>query len=172
MTHEKGLDVFIRSLVHTPEYVRACIIGDGVERGAGERLAADLGVAHRISWAGLVNEAGRYFNAFDVLCQSSRTEGIPMVVLEAMAMHIPVVATAVGGVPDVLSGNEAILVPSEDSPVLGGAITDAVVNSAQARRRAGAAYDRLHKQFSGDDWMDEHERIYRLAMSDHRSRVD
>lgn len=165
MTHEKGLDVFIQSLAHTPASVQACIVGDGVEREANERLAVQLGVGDRITWAGLVNEAGRYFNAFDALCQSSRTEGIPMVILEAMSMRIPIIATAVGGVPDVLSGSEAQLVASEDTRALGLAITDTLSNRVDAEFRADAAHSRLERQFSGDTWMNDHERIYQHVIA-------
>jgi glycosyltransferase involved in cell wall biosynthesis len=165
MTHEKGLDIFVEGLAHVPPAVVACIVGAGVERESAERRAAALGLSDRIVWAGLVKEAGRYFNAFDALCQSSRTEGVPMVILESMAMGIPIVATAVGGVPDVLSNAEASLVASEDPGALGRAITRTLTDVVHTRDRARAAYDRLARQFSGDAWLDEHERIYRTAMT-------
>lgn len=165
MTREKGLDVFVEALALTPPDTIACIVGAGVERELAERRAAALGLSDRVVWAGLVKEAGRYFNAFDVLCQSSRTEGVPMVILEAMAMGIPIVATAVGGVPAVLSEAEASLVAPEDPCALGNAITGTLASPARARDRAHAARDRLARQFSGDSWLDKHEHIYRAAMT-------
>lgn len=163
MTHEKGLDVFIEAMAHTPSHVLACIVGAGTERELAERRALELGIASRIHWAGLVSEAGRYFCAFDVLCQSSRTEGVPMTILEAMAMGVPIVATAVGGVPDVLSAREAMLVNAEDYRAFARAIAETIGDLAGAQVRATEARKRLAHQFSGDAWLDEHERIYQIA---------
>src|SRR5262249_54808682 len=131
MTPEKGLDVMVdamKALVDSP--VMLCAVGDGAERAPCEARAASLGVSDHIRWAGLVREAGRYFQAFDVLALSSRTEGVPMVVLEAMAAEIPLVVTAVGGIPDVVSPREAMLVPSEKPDELAGAIKRVFENRA------------------------------------------
>src|SRR5437867_3915351 len=65
-------------------------------------------------WRGISSNANSLFRAFDALGISSRTEGTPMVLLEAMNAGVPVVTTAVGGVPDVLTPLEALLVPAED----------------------------------------------------------
>lgn len=88
-----------------------------------------------------------------------------MVLLDAMALGIPIVATAVGGIPDVLSDAEASLVPPEDPDALGNAIAGTLASPARAHARAHAARDRLARQFSGNAWLDEHERIYRMAMT-------
>ena len=116
-----------------------------------------------LRWAGLVQEAGRYFHAFDVLCQSSRTEGIPMVILEAMAMKVPLVVTGVGGVPDVVSPTEARIVASEDAGALAAALDDALSNGAGSTSRAMAARDRLDRDFSSTAWLNGHDRVYDAA---------
>lgn len=86
-----------------------------------------------------------------------------MTILEAMAMGVPIVATAVGGVPDVLSAREAMLVNAEDSRAFARAIVETIGDLAGAQVRATEARKRLAHQFSGDAWLDEHERIYQIA---------
>src|SRR5437879_13039717 len=88
----------------------AAVVGDGVERCRLERLAATLGLGSRVAFHGKVDDAARLFPAFDMFVLSSRTEGTPIVLFEAMAAGVPVVANAVGGVPDVESRHEALLV--------------------------------------------------------------
>lgn len=164
MTHEKGVDVFVDALQQlTATGMTACLVGDGPEREIVESKAKAVGMSNRLVWTGLLQEAGRYFNAFDVLCQSSRTEGIPMVVLEAMAMGIPLVVTAVGGVPDVVSPAEAKLVEPENPSALANALTDAITDAEGATVRAAAAKLRLQRQFSESAWLDAHDHVYTTA---------
>src|SRR2546430_15130133 len=100
--------------------------------------AVKLGVADHIRWHGVVPDAERVYTAFDVCVLSSRTEGTPVVLFEAMAAGVPVVATAVGGVPDVLSAEEAVLVASEDPVGLAAGIRDVYADADAAARRARA----------------------------------
>ena len=103
LSAEKGPDVMVRTLARLPADVGAVMIGDGPERAALAQLASELGVSARIQWAGSVQRAGECTAAFDAFALSSRTEGTPMVLFEAMAARVPIVATAVGGVPDIVS---------------------------------------------------------------------
>src|SRR5205823_2570028 len=83
--------------------------GEGRQRPQLQQSAASLGLGDRVRWLGNVAEAGRLFAGFDVFALSSRTEGTPIVLFEAMAARTPIVASAVGGVPDVVSPREALL---------------------------------------------------------------
>ncbi len=106
--------------------------------------------------------------AFDVFVQSSRTEGTPIALLEAIAAQTPVVATRVGGVPDVVSDSEAILLPSEDPAALADAIRVAFANPEAAAERARRAGLRLSSAFSAESWLDRHEEIYARAAAERR----
>lgn len=161
LSEEKGPDVFVRALPLVPKAWRASIVGSGP---MGDRLrdeADALGVTDRIRWHGVVPEAGRLLAAFDVLVLSSRTEGTPMVVLEAMAARVPLVVTAVGGVPDVVNDQEAILVAPDAPEALAAAIASVSDRPEVAKSRVDRASQRLAADFSASAWLDRHESVYR-----------
>jgi glycosyltransferase involved in cell wall biosynthesis len=110
-----------------------------------------------------VRDAGRLFAAFDLFVLSSRTEGTPIVLFEAMGTGVPIVATRVGGVPDVVSPAEAVLVPPDDPLTLAGEIRAVYRNPAGARERARRARERLLRDFSIAPWLGRYEAIYRLV---------
>ena len=107
-----------------------------------------------------MREAARVFPAFDVFVMSSRTEGTPIALLEAMAAGVPVVATAVGGVPDVVSPAEAMLVPSENPSALAAAVTETLRNPASTLERTRAAQRRLEQEFALKPWLARYEALY------------
>jgi glycosyltransferase involved in cell wall biosynthesis len=169
LSREKGIDVLVDALSRLrDDGIVACVVGDGAERDR-ERAHAER-VGARILWKGMVLMAGRLSPAFDVFVQSSRTEGTPIALLEAIAAQTPVVATRVGGVPDVVSDREAILVPSEDPAALADAIRVVLANPQAAAERARRAGLRLSSAFSADSWLDRHEEIYARAAA-HRRRA-
>jgi glycosyltransferase involved in cell wall biosynthesis len=164
MTAEKGLDVFADALLLLADQpIVASIIGAGPGREREETRITAANPQPRVRWAGLVQEAGRYFKAFDVLVLSSRTEGVPMVVLEAMASRVPLVVTAVGGIPDVVSPNEARLVPSEHPEALAEAIKSVLDDRNGAMRRVAAAAERLEREFAETPWLSRYDAVYREA---------
>lgn len=161
---EKGLDIAIRALALLPSAAPATllVIGSGPEEEGLRALAGTLGVAARVKWAGALNEAGNLFSAFNLFLISSRTEGTPMVLFEAMAARVPVIATRVGGIPDV-TGSEASLVPPEDPEALAAAIQAAREDPAAASRRAAAAQARL-AEFDQGGAREKYDRVYEAAL--------
>lgn len=162
VSQEKGADVFVRALAALgDDDVHASIVGDGRERAAVEALAAELGVAGRITWHGTIPDAGRVFAAFDAFVLSSRTEGTPIALFEALSLRVPVVATRVGGVPDVTGeGAAALLVPSEDPRALAEAIAAVRDDPSSARARAEAGEHRLAAVYGVDPWLDRYDELY------------
>jgi glycosyltransferase involved in cell wall biosynthesis len=159
---EKGADVLLDALALAPDLpLVASIVGAGREEAALRAQAEALGVADRVRWHGLIGEAGPLFSAFDAFVLSSRTEGTPIALFEAMEAGVPVVATAVGGVPDVVSPAEALLVPPEDPARLAEALRAVRGDPAAAAARARAAATRLREVFGADPWLDRYEEIYR-----------
>jgi glycosyltransferase involved in cell wall biosynthesis len=99
----KGADVFLRALAEPggPQ-VTAVLIGDGSERSRLESLAAELGLGTRVRFVGAIEGGARLLPAFDAFALSSRSEGTPIVLFEAMTAGVPIVASKVGGIPDVV----------------------------------------------------------------------
>ena len=93
-----------------------------------------------------------------------------MTLLEAMAAKVPVVVTRVGGVPDVVGPAEAMMVPPEDPRALAEAIHFVIQDPAAATRRVEAAAHRLHSNFGMERWIDAHDRVYNLIVSNRMTR--
>ena len=161
LSEEKGVDLLLRAVASLADLsLRLSIVGDGEERDALQHQAVKLNIGDRISWQGTIPNAARLFSAFDLFVLCSRTEGTPMVLFEAMAAGVPIVATRVGGVPDVLTDAEAMLVPPNDHHSLAAAIRDAHEQSGFAARLAARARDRLLNDFSVTPWLERYESIY------------
>lgn len=164
LSAEKGPDVLLDALVYLADLpVSVAVIGNGREQRSLAARARHLGVDRQIRWHGVVPGAAGCFTAFDVFLLSSRTEGTPMVLFEAMAAGVPIVATCVGGVPDVISSAEATLVASDDSVALASAIRAIYRDPAGARARAHRARGRLHSHFTLPPWLDRYDAIYQLV---------
>jgi len=162
LTPEKGADVLLAALPLLADLpMVVSVVGDGRGRPQLQAAAARLGLGDRVRWLGNVAAAGRLFTAFDVFALSSRTEGTPIVLFEAMATSTPIVASAVGGVPDVLAPQEALLVGPDDPAALAQAIRAVHADPAAAADRARRAQQRLGSEFAPGPWLERYERIYR-----------
>ena len=134
----KAFDVLLRAakriLESRPE-TRFIIVGDGPLRGELETLARELGLESAIIFTGYRNDALDVINSFSIFALSSHNEGVPTVVLEAMALNIPVVATAVGGVPEVIEdGRSGLLVSPGDPEAFARACLRLLNNPQEAER--------------------------------------
>jgi glycosyltransferase involved in cell wall biosynthesis len=105
LSPEKGVDIALRvhqAVVKARPGARLVILGEGPERKALGALAKQLGITDSVTWMGYQQDPSSLYRAMDVLLISSRSEGLPQVALEAMAHGLPVVATSVGGLPEVV----------------------------------------------------------------------
>jgi glycosyltransferase involved in cell wall biosynthesis len=151
----KGQRELIVALAQVPE-ARAVLVGADLEQGGAfqtalEHEAERLGVRDRVVFAGRREDAHAVLAALDVLALPSWTEGLPLVALEAMAQRRPVVATPVGGTPEVVvDGETGLLVPPRDPDALAAALRR-LLDDADLRRRMGeAGYERVRERFSAD----------------------
>lgn len=164
----KGPDVLLRAAAGLPD-ASVSVVGDGVFRARLEELAAELGLSGRVAFHGEVEAAARLHAAFDVFALSSRSEGTPVALLEAIAAGVPVVASAVGGVPDVLGEDGGWLVPPGDPGALEEALREALDDRRAAAARAAVARRRLERHFSSGTWLDLHEAAYRQCRERRRT---
>ncbi len=120
--------------------VRIVIVGEGPERSSIERLARELGISERVTLTGFLGDPRPVYAAADVVALSSLSEGSPNALLEAMAAGVPVVATDVGGIPEIVTNEEtALLVASRSPEALAGAILRVFADPEASRARADRA---------------------------------
>lgn len=164
LSSEKGPDIALDAFARVA-HPDACLalIGAGREEDALRARANALHVADRVRWLGAVPDAGKLFSAFDAFLLSSRTEGTPMALLEAMAAGVPVVATRVGGVPDIVDDAVAALIESEDVAGIASALDQALGAGDLVQARAAKARERIAERYGSDAWLNSYEHIYSLV---------
>jgi glycosyltransferase involved in cell wall biosynthesis len=145
---QKGLTHLLHAAVLLPD-VDFVIAGDGPERANLEAEARALGVADRIAFVGFQADTRAFLARGDVFVLPSLLEGLPLAVLEALAAARPVVATAVGGTPEVVRDRETgLLVPPADSRALADAIRELLGNPALADQLGRQGRDLVRREFS------------------------
>ncbi len=152
LSPEKGFDLLIRAIAKLRQAgmpVELAIAGDGNARPELERLIAQLAGGSYVRLLGHVADPRRLYEAMDVYALSSLREGLPNVLLEAMALEVPVVATRVAGVPKMIAdGEDGLLVEAGSLESLANALTQ-VANDANLRRNVAAAgRQTVEKRFS------------------------
>ena len=140
LSPEKGVDVALRVhalVVRRRADARLLIAGDGRELERLRRLAETLGIASSVHWLGYQDDPGFVYRQLAVLLLPSRREGLPNVVLETLAHGVPVVATAIGGVPEVVSdGRNGFLAPVDNVEALAERVVQ-LLEDAPLRQRLG-----------------------------------
>jgi len=171
LSKEKAQIVLLRAFKNLSEThgeinARLVIVGDGPEREPLEAAAASLGLSDRVIFTGQVNNVSVYFVAADVLVNPSHSEGSPYVLLEAMAAGLPIVATAVGGVPEMIENNEtALLVPASDPQAMAEAIARMLNDEKLAGQLAENASELVSSRLSPEAYVRALAEIYRAVIS-------
>lgn len=161
---EKGLDHFLKAAARVAALVpeaRFIVVGDGPLRGELEALARRIGVGESICFLGFRADAREVTGLLDVLVVPSLTEGSPLVVLEAMAAGVPVVASDVGGIPDqIRHEREGLLVPPGDPKALEVALLCLLRDPAYARVLGEEGRRRAHSKFGHGRMVRRIEEVY------------
>jgi len=133
-------------------FVRLLIVGDGPERGRLERVVHDLDLEDRVRLAGHVRDVRPYYRVAEVLAISSVSEGSPNVLLEAMAAGVPVAATAVGGIPEIVADKETgLLIEPRNPQGMASAINLLFSNPDLARTLTRNAEELIRNTYSPED---------------------
>jgi glycosyltransferase involved in cell wall biosynthesis len=160
----KGVGLLLRAFTQVASAFLV-IIGDGPERVALESLASRLGLGDRVRWAGYQQNVSRWLPAFDLLAQPSLYEGLPNTVLEAMAASLPVVATAVGGTPEVVvDGVTGLLVPPRNPDALAQGITRLLRDPDLRRKMGQEGRERVEQHFSIEETVRQTEALYEALL--------
>jgi glycosyltransferase involved in cell wall biosynthesis len=143
--------------------VRVVFVGDGEERAALSAYARNLGIDGRVIFAGYRRDALAILAAADVLAVTSNKEGLPIVILEAMAVGCAIVSTAVGAIPQVLSPKSAWIIPVDDEVALVSALREALSETLTARGRAAEAKSVFLRSYERDVMGQRYLEIYERA---------
>jgi glycosyltransferase involved in cell wall biosynthesis len=155
LRHIKGIDVLIEAIAQLAcngRKLTATIVGEGPDAGSLRHLAAQRGLTAAVRFASY-HPARQAFSFGRILVVPSRAESLPYIVLEAAAAGVPMIATQVGGIPEVF-GTPALLVPPGNARALSRAVAAAVDDLPAARAAAARLRERVRSQFSQDSMVD------------------
>ncbi|MGI6097142.1 MAG: glycosyltransferase family 4 protein [Dethiobacteria bacterium] len=162
---QKGIEYFVRAagqlLVDYPG-IRFYIAGNGPLRQELERLTFRLGLEGNIHFSGFCQDPPSFLAQLDIFLLPSVSEGLSFTLLEAMAAGCPVVATDVGGIPEIIEhGVTGLLVPSRDPTALAQAARHLIVDSALRCKLAANGAERILKRFGQERMLKETDKVYR-----------
>ncbi len=156
--HGMLLRVFQKLALENPN-LRLDLIGDGELRQKIEGLAEALGIKEKVSFLGAQSNVYPYLHDADLFLLPSRYEGMPMTLIEAMGTGLPIVATAVGGVPDMLkNGEDGITIPCEEDEIVNAC--KALISDEALRERIGRAARKSADRFSAQTMGERYLEIY------------
>jgi glycosyltransferase involved in cell wall biosynthesis len=145
---------------------RFAVVGDGEERGALEKRAHELGLDEAVTFHGWQPDMTAVYGDLDVVVNCSRNEGTPVALIEALAAARPVVATRVGGTPDLLGDDErGRLVPPSDPEALARSIVETLDNPEEARGRALAGRRYVLERHSSARLVGDIDALYRELLA-------
>jgi glycosyltransferase involved in cell wall biosynthesis len=169
LSAEKGVDLFLRAAAQVAgiiSYAKFVVVGDGPDRNKLEALIDHLRLRPFVSMLGRQNDMPAQYASFDLLVSSSRKEGLSIAILEAMASGLPLVATAVGDVLNVVrDGETGILLPTGDPGALASAIVDLLRDREKRRRLGSVARQLVESQYSAERMSNDYLDIYKDAIN-------
>lgn len=157
----KGLDFLISACRGLPDKHSVYIIGDGEEKENLENEIKRLGLQNKIFLTGRIENAKTLLKAFDIFTLTSRTEALPYTILEAGFARLPVVASAVGGIPEIIeNGKSGILVQAGDIEQISKSLKNLVLEPQKREIFGNALQEKVEKEFSLQKMISETEKFY------------
>ena len=170
LTEQKGHRYLVQalpSLLETWPQLCCLFVGDGELRDALHRMAIDLGVERACRFVGVRQDIADILAAADVMVLPSLSEGFPFVLLEALAMGCPVVASRVNGVPELIENHKmGLLVPARDSQALAAAIREILSDPTAARKMGAEGRAVVRERFTVDQMVANTTAIFDVAIEE------
>ena len=150
----KDLGTLLHAYAALPDSLRTTarvvLAGDGSCRAELESLRDSLGLAGRVIFLGARNDIPNLLSMADAFVMTSRTEGLPMAMIEAMGAGLPVISTAVGGIPELLSGGAGLTAPAKDPDGISQAMATLLTDPVQRSQMAQRAREKIETHYSLD----------------------
>ena len=168
LEEQKGLELFLdgaRQVLQSVPNARFVIVGGGSQEASLQEYARTLGIESRVLVTGYRVDAVTLMSAFDCFVQTSHWEAMPMALLEAMALKKPIIATAVGGVPEVVcDGETGFLLQCREASTLADLIVRLATSDTTAQAMGEAGYRRYAEQFTAQRMIARYEDLYRRVL--------
>ena len=144
-----------------------CMVGDGPDRDRLEQVARDLGIARSTYFVGYQSDVAGYYRLFDAFLLPSVNEGTPVSAIEALASGTPVVATRVGGVPDVVTdGVNGFLVEPGDTEAAAERVAQLAGDPELRSRLGDSGRESVRERYAVDRLVDDVDRLYRSLLAE------
>lgn len=156
LLYRKGVDVMLKALRLLPEQYRLVIVGDGKEKDTFQQMTHELGVEQRVYFAGRRTEAFRFLPYYDIYAMPSRSEGFPLVLLEAAACGAKVVASRLPVVKECFEENEVITFDMPDESKL----AEAIIKAHGDKDLGLRLKNRFERDYSPEAFYQNYLRIY------------
>ncbi len=169
LTAVKGQEVLLKAvseLIRHGEKIFLVLLGEGELRGALEQLALDLGIAENVRFLGWRPDVARVMSAYDIFCLPSLNEGMGKVLVEAMTLGLPMIASNIGGIKDLVRpGENGLLVPAGDVIALAEAIA-CLCRDPERRRQMGDAGRQMAPLYSSEEMIKKIDQLYRKLVKE------
>jgi len=168
LSPEKGFEYLIRALAEINQPTPLCeltIFGDGGLRNSLESLAVELGQDKQVIFSGFVADAQQYFYRYQMIVMPSLTEGIPVTLLEAMRNKTPILASAVGGIPDVLGvASPCLLMPASVNDIVTKLHAWLAASPAYKQQVVEQNYTRFLQDFTAESMASQYLVLYKMLV--------
>jgi glycosyltransferase involved in cell wall biosynthesis len=170
----KGIGDLIQAayLLHEQPRLRFAVVGDGPDRSHFTTLAASLGVTSSVSLLGYRHDVAQLLQVADLFVLPSHSEGTPLSILEAMAARCAVVATDVGGIPEIVEdGQTGYLIPARHAEAIAGAVAHLAADPARRRALGEAGRQRVEAHFTQERMLTKLSSLYQSLLSSPQTRL-
>lgn len=175
LDQHKGYSLLLRAarkLIANGFPVRVVLVGAGPSEADLRTLALELGIAHAVTFAGYQADPTPWYRVMDVLAHPAWHESFGLVIVEAMFAGLPIVATAVGGIPEIVSdGETGLLIPPGDETALTAKLSDLLVDRELRGRMGEAGRRRAQLRFSAGRYVDDVRSLYMRLLAANPARI-